>query len=143
MSDNSIRLISEVCHSINRFLTDELRARITDDLGPSHSEIVAGLLYCKAMTMTELSRYISRDRSTVTTLVQKLSNNGLVTLCDNPEDGRSRFVTLTDKGLALHDPLEIISTRLAETMWREVSRERRHEFEETLLHIIRNFENPA
>jgi MarR family transcriptional regulator, organic hydroperoxide resistance regulator len=140
MVDNTAHLISRARCAINRFLVAALRANGMGNLSPSHGDIIAGLLYHEAMTMTELARRINRDRSTVTTLVQKLNDEGYVTFQDNPDDARSRLVSLTPQGLALRTTFEAISTQLSDAMWQDIDAERRADFRDVLLHITHNFE---
>jgi MarR family transcriptional regulator, organic hydroperoxide resistance regulator len=112
-------------------------------LAPSHGDIIAVLLYHGATTMTALARHINRDRSTVTTLVQKLADEGYVTFKDNPDDARSRLVYLTDTGTDLKATFEAISRQLSETLWDEIDDETQITFRETLRQIIRNFETAS
>lgn len=138
--DNTAHMISRVRRAINHFLVDAMRAHDFASFAPSHGDIIAVLLYGSAMTMTDLAQRINRDRSTVTTLVQKLADEGYVTFMDNPDDARSRLVYLTEKGQALQATFEAISTQLSEITWRGITEERRMLVRETLQQIEHNFE---
>ena len=93
------------------------------------------------MTMTELSRRVKRDRSTITTLVSKLERQGMVRLEVNQEDLRSKKVTLTEKGWALKEDFVKISHKLIEKLWKDVPMKDRETFLEVLLQIQNNFCN--
>lgn len=141
--DNTAHLISTTRRAINQFLVEAMRAHAIDTFAPSHGDIIAVLLYNGAMTMTALATRINRDRSTVTTLVQRLSDEGYVTFCENPDDARSRLVHLTEKGLGLQDAFEAISAQLAAITWRGIDEEVQTVVRDTLRQIIQNFETRA
>jgi DNA-binding MarR family transcriptional regulator len=141
--DNTAHLISAARRAINQFLVDAMRSHDMGTFAPSHGDIVAVLLYSGATTMTALAERINRDRSTVTTLVQRLSDEGYVTFRDNPDDARSRLVYLTEKGLNLQATFETISSELAATLWDGVDTAARALFRDTLRQIIHNFESSS
>lgn len=55
--------------------------------------------------MQTLSRTLERDKSTVTVLVRKLTELGLVSRKGTAGDGRVTMVSLTAKGTALRTPV--------------------------------------
>lgn len=141
--DNTAHLISRARCRIKEFLVDAMRAHEMGAFAPSHGDIIAVLLYHGEMTMTDLARYINRDRSTVTTLVHKLADEGYVAFKANPDDARSHLVYLTDIGLGLKGPFEAISSRLVETFWNGIDDTARIVFQDTLRQIIHNFETAS
>ncbi len=50
------------------------------------------------MTPSEIARITYTERNNVTTLVRRMSKEGLVTIKHNPDDKRSLHVVLTDAG---------------------------------------------
>ena len=114
-SDNTAHLISAARRAINEFLINSLEAHNISGLAPSHGDIIATLLRNESMTMTALAHQINRDRSTVTTLVQKLTDRGYVAFKENPDDARSRLVYLTDPH---HQPLDL-AQQLLQALVRE------------------------
>lgn len=102
----------------NRFLLDQLEGSSLEGLAPSHGDILAELFTTGSTTMSELSRRISRDPSTVTALVKKLVALGIATTEKSPVDRRATMVSLTERGRALYDEFSGISKRLQAT-WSE------------------------
>jgi len=137
--DNTAHLISKTRRLINEYLTNEMEEAGIHGFVPSHGDIICTLLKHPQMTMTELAEAIRRDRSTVTTLVKKLQQSGYVLLQENPQDTRSRLVSLTDTGRQLKDEFHPISMRLTQSIWQGISKEERMQFRSILDKIIRNF----
>lgn len=50
--------------------------------------------------MTDLAERVVLSRTRVSRLVEEIAASGLVVREQNPEDGRSAYAVLTDKGLA-------------------------------------------
>ena len=65
--------------------------------------------------MSELSRRIDRDPSTVTALVRKLVKLGFAETARDETDGRATVVSLTDRGRALERDFGEISALLRAT----------------------------
>jgi DNA-binding MarR family transcriptional regulator len=78
----------------------------------SHKDFKAGrfaalmlLHYNPGLSQTDLCRELSRDKSTVTPLVQELLRRGLIARKTSEADRRSVTMTLTDAGQAYLDSL--------------------------------------
>jgi DNA-binding MarR family transcriptional regulator len=91
------------------FLTRVLGARATmlyeeltgqADITPRQFGALLTLHQQGTLTLTELAKAISIDRSTLGEMVRRLDANGLMHRCSNGEDGRSTKVELTPKGEA-------------------------------------------
>ena len=55
----------------------------------------------KELNLTELGRCLHLDSGTLTPLVKRLDNKGLVTRTRSSADERVRLIAITDKGMAL------------------------------------------
>ena len=62
---------------------------------------VAAILRDRELTMSELATYLGLDRSTITGLINRASERGLLERVHNESDKRSHRVTLTEAGLEL------------------------------------------
>lgn len=139
--DNTAHLIGLANREIVRFLIFQLESHQLHGIVPSHGDILAGLMRQEPLSMTDLANSIGRDRSTVTTLVRKLTSLGLVRLETNPDDSRSRLVYLTEQGRGLRESFFSISTLLAETLWAGINREDRTNFERIIKLIVNNMKS--
>lgn len=109
----------EVSHTralVNTFLSGELARRGYAGLAPSHGDILAELFRDERVRMSELSRRIDRDPSTVTALVRKLVKLGFAKTERDKTDGRATVVLLTERGRALAQDFGEIS-ELLRTTW--------------------------
>lgn len=62
---------------------------------------VLGILRDREPTMADLATYTGLERSTISGLIDRASQRGLVTKTADPRDGRSVRVTLTDSARSL------------------------------------------
>lgn len=136
--DNTIHLIGRIREKTNNFIITELGKLGMNGVVPSHGDILATLFQYKELTMTEIANKIHRDRSTVTTLVNKLIKLGYVETKKNPEDSRSSLVYLTQKGKELEPDFKRISNMIFEIEYKDISEEEKQIFQNVLKKIYEN-----
>lgn len=137
--DNSIKLIGLVREKANNFLLNELKQIGITDIATSHGDILSTLFKYKECTMTELSKSINKDRSTVTALINKLTKFGYVSSKKDPADNRSTIIYLTEKGKELEPNFQKISEKLYEKEYKEITDEEKEIFNKVLKKIYNNF----
>jgi len=138
-TDSTIYLMGRIREVANNFILKELSLVGFIDLAPSHGDILAALFQHKELPMTEIANRIHRDRSTVTTLVQKLVKLEYVSIRKDPEDNRTTIVFLTEKGKALEPHFREISLKLYETEYKGISAQEIQIFQSVLEKIYNNF----
>jgi MarR family transcriptional regulator, lower aerobic nicotinate degradation pathway regulator len=78
-----------------------LERRAADyDLSITQTRLL-GVLQDRTLTMNELGRLLTLDKSSVSGLVERATRRGLVTRAPSPADGRAVLVTLTEDGRSL------------------------------------------
>lgn len=92
----SIRLLAECYHAFSRQSGAHIRNRT--DLTPSQFDIIATLGNTAGMTFKELGEKTLITKGTLTGVVDRLEEKGLVTRTMLKEDRRSTIVKLTRKG---------------------------------------------
>ena len=112
-----VGLIANIREKTNRFIIQELRKRDIEGLGPSHGDILINLYQHDGLPMAELAKKIHRDKSTITTLVDKLAAAGYVKRVKDPNDRRITYICLTEKGKALKTGFYEISQELLERIY--------------------------
>lgn len=137
--DNSIYLIGRIREKANNFIISELEQLGLTGVVPSHGDILATLFQYDELTMTEISNKIHRDRSTVTTLINKLTKLGFVATKKNPKDNRSNVVYLTQKGREIRPQFKEIGEKLFEKEYAGISEEEREFFLKILNRLLKNF----
>lgn len=138
-SDNSIKLISLIRQRANKFLLEKLEKIGLTNIAPSHGDIFFTLFKNDHLTKTELATKINRDRSTVTTLVNKLIKLGFIAEKENPEDKRSTIIYLTEKGKDLEEDFIRISQELYQIEYQGISDKEKKMFLRILNNIYQNF----
>lgn len=108
------------------------------DLKTSYGNIIYTLMNNGDLTMKDLAAKIQRDKSTLTVLIKKLEKNGYVRKIDNPDDARSKFITLTEKTEGLDKIFITISKSVNEQIWQDISDEDNEVFIKCLKQMIAN-----
>lgn len=89
--------ISRAHHRGASYVDELLREKGIKDLAYSHVRIIIILSIYKKLSMKEISEFISKDKSTVTSLVNKLEKFGYVKKVSCQEDRRVVFLELEEK----------------------------------------------
>jgi len=79
-------------------------------------------------TVSDVSRVWDTSRQYTQKVVNEMIKDGLVTMVDNPNHKRSKFVHLTDEGREKYDKTTEILIRLDNELFKKISRE---EFEQS------------
>lgn len=137
--DNTINLISRIRELSGSVIVSELEKAGIVGIVPSHGDIIVTLIKHRELTMTEIAERISRDRSTVTTLVKKLNNLGFTDTKKNEMDQRSSLVFLTPKGRELEKGFEEISEKLYSIQYEGITEEEKEIFRGVLMKMYENF----
>ena len=138
-TEDIIALISAIRDKANRFILQEMKARGITDIVPAHGGIFVHLFRNPELTMGEIARLIDRDKSTVTTLVEKLVTLGYLKREKDSNDNRVTRVKLTKKGKALDADFENISKRLLKCVYTGFSKKEKETTIKMLTRINHNF----
>ena len=133
-------LIGDIRANIDRFLVRELKRRGIEGMAPSHGAILFHLFAREDASMTELSKAVRRDKSTVTALVAKLVDFGYVEKIESLGDQRSVRIRLTSSGREFEPVFREISEHLLEKVTAGVGGAEQREVMRILLKIRANTE---
>lgn len=108
LEDTLFSYISKIRKRSGYFIEREAHARGIN-LAYSHMRIITILYFNKKLSMKEITERLVRDKSTVTSLVNKLEAEGYIkkTICD--KDKRVTFLELKDKSQEVIDVMLEIS----------------------------------
>lgn len=137
--DDSALLTRKLGRQINDYIVGELKKQGISGIVTSHGGILYHLFSKDSLKMGEIAQLIDKDRSTVTTLISKLSKMGYVKLQKDKSDKRANLVSLTKKGRDIEPIMDRISYGLNEKMYKDISPEQRSEYYNTLQKMISNF----
>jgi DNA-binding MarR family transcriptional regulator len=98
-------------------IVDQLKEYGIEDILPAHGAVLVRLFANETMTLGQVAKEIKRDKSTVTTLANRLERAGYIEKTKDPGDARVSIITLTLKGKELRPVFDKISVRLLETLY--------------------------
>ena len=134
-----VHLIGRINDKANRFLAEQLREHNIEGIAPSHGDIIGALCLADQLPMKELARWIHRDKSTVTSLVNKLVHLGYVEKERDPEDLRVTLVRLSAKGRSVKSDIMKIGRRMRSRAYGNLTAEERRILWELLTKLHDNF----
>ena len=110
-------LITKINHLSKRVFTKKLAERGIE-IGPGQGRVLFALWRDDGIPITELARITSLGKSTLTELVDRLSDAGLVTRENNPADRRSVLIKLTEKSKNMQEKYAEVSDEMIHLFYR-------------------------
>ncbi len=107
-----IAILATIRDKANKFILQQLKERGVYDIVPAHGAVFIALFRNSELPMGQIARIIDRDKSTVTTLVNKLSGLGYLERRKDDSDSRVSLIRLTEKGKSLETDFMDISKNL-------------------------------
>jgi len=103
---------------INQLATTQLERNLPNGLKASHFGVLSHFVRLgDNKTPMELASAFQVTKGAMTNTLQKLEERGLVRIKTNPQDGRSKLVTITAKGRrARADAIEAVTPMFTELM---------------------------
>ncbi len=126
----TLKYAMRISEWIESYIRRELISLNYPELVLSHCELLTFIKRRGPQTQGELARAIHRDKSTITTLVRKLTMLKLIEVDKNPSDGRSRIVSLTQSGRHLARKLALRYAALQREVGRVLDIQQQSEFYE-------------
>lgn len=120
-------LVARVRDKFNRHLLREFKNKGIEELSPSHGDILFVLASRKRATMRELANHIDRDKSTLTSLINKLESGGYVVRTKDQNDSRITYIEATEDARRIKAIMFSISRELLRETYSHFSDEERVE----------------
>lgn len=122
--DYIIYYISRIRKKSGRFIENSLEEKGLEGLCASHGTILSALYSeDRPLSMKDISKRISRNKSTTSQLVDKLVKFGYAEKVRCEKDRRINYVTLTQKGKDIQPSFRTISAKLIENAYQNFSPE--------------------
>jgi DNA-binding MarR family transcriptional regulator len=139
--DIAVGLIANIREKSAQFLNEELKKAGVEELNSSHGTILSALYDNDGqMTMNEISKYISRRKSSVTDMVKKLEKLGYIERKHDEKDARVINVSLTEKGLEFKKIFLKISKNLLEKIYVGFQDDEKEALVKALIRVKKNFQ---
>ncbi|WP_250675965.1 MarR family transcriptional regulator [Paraclostridium ghonii] len=137
-----VYFISRTKDNMIKFIDKKLKSNNLNDLIPTHGNILTALYESNGkLTMKEISKKIGKDKSTVTSLINKLIDLGYVKKDKCTIDKRITYISLTHKALNIKGRFDLISSELKETAYKNFTDEEKEEFLRLLKKMNKNFKD--
>lgn len=120
-----------------------IRAAHDEALAPfgvttSQGEALVSCMLGEANTPAELARFTDLDISSISRMLDRLENKGLVTRSRTGKDRRQVIVKITARGRALVKKAVPVAARVAADAWRNVSEQERQTVRNIVSKILGN-----
>ena len=90
------------------------------------------------MTATEISKKSGLAKTTLTAMLARMQEQGLIRIEENANDRRSALVCLTEKAAALKDKYDGVTKEIEDIYYKGFSGEEIEQFESYLKRILNN-----
>ena len=135
-----VYFISKIKKKMSKFIERQLIEKGIDDLVPSYGNILTVLYdHEGSLTMKEIGELLGKEKSTITTLVNKLEILGYIEKVKSKDDKRSTFVCLTPKGRSIESSFNEISKEVQKAAYENFSPEEKKELLRLLKKLNQNF----
>lgn len=111
------------------------------EITPAQFDVLQSVFWLKTQTMTRISKRLGVAKSTVTGLVSKLKDEGLVDYKISEEDRRVRLLTITDHGETVIKGVIARRIQFVENMFEPIDPFLTDEFRKVLRIIVKSFED--
>jgi DNA-binding MarR family transcriptional regulator len=110
--NNFLYTITAIRQRLFRFLKRELAKTHLEDIAPSYGDILFVLERKGPITIQELAKHTLKDKSTISSVINKLEASGYIEKKKDAGDARSINLILTPKAISLRPILTDISEKM-------------------------------
>ena len=122
MKHDAVMLMGRIHELTQKWLRGELASAGLPGVAPSHGDVLALLFMKGEATMHELAAFAHRTKATTTVLVDKLEAMDFVRRAKSGDDARTKVVVLTERGEALKEDFERISSKLVSMVYAPIGK---------------------
>ena len=131
-------LLSRATWAMNNFVNRMLRENGLPDISVSYFAVLQGLWEKDGMSISDLGEIAQLEKSTMTSLIDRMEGSGLVHREDHPTDRRAFKICLTKAGREIEGKLDEVVNRAYKQLTRGILEEDLHKSVEVLKHLIQN-----
>ena len=140
MKNNGGYLINQIQKISSRKFNELLKEKNIDEFNGSQGVILYSLWNNKELTIKEIGKITGLAKASLTSMLDRMEEKGLIRRKDNSEDKRSIKIMLTDKAKELEKDYNDISNKMSNTFYKNFSDKEINEIENYLERIISNLE---
>lgn len=140
MKNNGGYLINQIQKISSRKFNELLKEKNIDEFNGSQGVILYSLWNNKELTIKEIGKITGLAKTSLTSMLDRMEEKGLIRRKDNSEDKRSIKIMLTDKAKELEKDYSDISNKMSNIFYKNFSDKEINEIENYLERIISNLE---
>ncbi|NOY07644.1 MAG: MarR family transcriptional regulator [Spirochaetes bacterium] len=131
-------LIARVHYLAGRILAGKLKQYHLDEINPAQGRILFVLWHSDGISIRELAKKTSLEKSTLTSMLDRLEKAGYLRRVPSKRDRRIILIELTEKDRVLRDAYAKVSGEMTELFYDGFTTAEIDEFEEYLRRILDN-----
>jgi len=136
-----VYFVSKTKKSMIQFIEDQLVKKDIEDIVPSYGNILTVLYdHGGKLSMKEIGDLLGKEKSTITTLVNKIEKLGYVEKVKSEDDRRVTYVCVTEKGRSIESEFADISKEVKKTAYDGFTNEEKKELLRLLKKLKNNFD---
>ena len=134
-------LISQIKQLQDRVFNKILKEEGIYEFNGQQGRILFSLWKDEKLSLIELSKRTSLAKTTLSTMIDRMRNNGLVIVEESKEDKRNLVIYLSDKTLELEDKINNATKRITDIFYKDFSEKEAKELDRLLIKIKENLKN--
>lgn len=133
-------LISRIKQVGGRLFDRMLAKADVDAFNGAQGRILYVLWQGDGLTISQISAQTSLANTTLTSMLDRMEQSGLIRRSPSPTDRRALLIQLTDKAQALREDYDHISQQMNEMYYLGFTEEEVHQFEGYLQRVLKNLQ---
>lgn len=134
-------LISQVKQLQDRAFNKILKEEGIYEFNGQQGRVLFALWKNEKLSLIELSRKTSLAKTTLSAMVERMKNEGLLIVEGSKEDKRSLVIYLSDKSLSLEEKINRATKKISDIFYKDFSEEEANELDRLLGKVKENLIN--
>ena len=131
-------LIAKIHHLSGRILAKKIKEYELEEINPAQGRILFALWQKDGISIQELAKKTSLEKSTLTSMLDRLEDTGHLVRVPSKEDRRKIIVRLTEKDKNLQNAYMQLSKKMTELFYKGLTKKEIDNFEVYLRQILNN-----
>lgn len=131
-------LISQIKSIGGRVFEKILANAQISEFNGAQGKILYALWQKDNISIIELSKHVGLANTTLTSMLDRMEEAGLIKRHPDPFDRRKNLIALTDKANSLHEKYEQVSQEMSEVYYKDFTEEEIADFERYLQRVLKN-----
>ncbi|CAA0080465.1 Multiple antibiotic resistance protein MarR [Zhongshania aliphaticivorans] len=142
----SVTPLNEILHNLTHAYKSSIATAVKSANIPlpiTHVRALKGIRRDENVTAQAIAKRMRRDKAQITRVLNELLKDEFIIKLNNPNDGRSQILRLTEKGQGIVEQLDIIEAHSKRTMTQKLSDDDIQQFIRIANAMISNLSNEA